>query len=78
MVILGCIITGFLIFTVKFFDNSLDSVSVEDIENFRISVQRWNKEHVREYIVETIRKIDLEQVVQNVKYLIMKPKQKNE
>ncbi len=78
VVILGVVITGFLAFTVKFFDNSLDSVSIKDIDTFRVSVQRWNKEHVKEYIVETIQKADLAKVIQNVKYLMMKPKQTQE
>ncbi|MBC7503544.1 MFS transporter [Candidatus Gracilibacteria bacterium] len=78
VVILGCIIAGFLLFTIKFFDNSLDSIEISDISEFRISVQKWNKENVREYIVETVQKVDLEKIVNRAKYLMLKPKQKTE
>ena len=78
MVILGVVITGFLIFTIRFFDNSQDSVSIQDINTFRISIQRWNKEHVKEYLVETIQKADLHKVIAGAKYLMIKPKQKSE
>ncbi len=74
---LGVIITGFLLFTIRFFDNSQDSVSIEDINNFRISIQRWNKEHVKEYLIETIEKVDLHKVIERAKYLMIKPKQKS-
>ncbi len=77
VVILGVIITGFLIFTIRYFDNSLDSVDISDITSFRISVERWNKENVREYITETVSKVDLERIVNGAKYLMLKPKQKN-
>lgn len=77
VVILGVIISAFLAFTMRFFDTSVDTVSLEDINNFRVSVQRWNKEHVKEYLVETIQKADLGKIIKNVKYLMIKPKQKN-
>ena len=78
VVILGVVIIGFLIFTIRFFDNSQDSVSIQDINTFRISIQRWNKEHVKEYLVETIQKADLHKVIAGAKYLMIKPKQKSE
>lgn len=78
VIFLGLVIAGFLAFTIKFFDNSLDSVSLQDIDTFRISVQKWNKEHVKEYIVETVQKADIKKVIENVKYLMIKPKQKTE
>lgn len=77
VIILGVIIVGFLAFTIRYFDSSVDSVSVSDITNFRISVQRWNSEHVKEYIVETVKKADIEKVIKNAKYLMLKPKQKS-
>lgn len=63
VIILGIIITFFLLFTIKFFDNSMDSVSISDITHFRVSVQKWNAEHVREYITETVKKVDIEKIV---------------
>jgi hypothetical protein len=61
---LGGIIIVFLFFTLRFFDNASDSISLEDIDQFRISIQRWNKEHVKEYITETIKKADIGKIVQ--------------
>ncbi len=75
VVILGMIIALFLFFTIRFFDNSMDSVNISDITQFRISVQRWNPEHVREYITETVKKVDIEKIVNGAKYLLLKPKQ---
>lgn len=64
VIVLGLLIVGFLVFTIRFFDNSLDSVTLQDVENFRVSIQRWNKEHVREYLVETVKKADIAKVLQ--------------
>jgi hypothetical protein len=75
VVVLGIIIFWFLVFTIKFFDNSMDSVNITDITDFRISIQKWNTEHVREYITETVKKVDIEKVVNGAKYLMLKPKQ---
>lgn len=69
-------ITGFLIFTIRYFDNSQDTVSIEDINTFRVSIARWNKENVKEYLIETIQKADLHRVIEGAKYLMIKPKQK--
>jgi hypothetical protein len=54
----------------------MDSVDISDIASFRVSIQRWNAEHVREYITETVKKVDLENIVNGAKYLMLKPKQK--
>ncbi len=78
VILLWLTIIAFLIFTIHYFDNSLDSISIKDIENFKISVQRWNTEHVKEFIVETVKKADIEKVIQWAKYLMIKPKQKTE
>lgn len=77
-IVLGLIIVGFLFFTLRFFDNALDSVTVQDIENFKVSVQRFNTENVKEYLVETVKKADIGTVIQHAKYLMLKPKQKIE
>lgn len=78
VIILWLIITGFLFFTIRYFDNSMDSISIKDIDRFRVSIQRWNSENVKEYIVETVKKTDIEKVIQWAKYLMIKPKQKSE
>lgn len=62
-------------FTIRFFDNAMDSVNISDITQFRVSVQKWNSENVREYITETVKKVDIEKIVNGAKYLILKPKQ---
>lgn len=53
----------------------MDSVNISDITDFRISIQKWNSEHVREYITETVKKVDIEKVVNGAKYLMLRPKQ---
>ncbi len=53
----------------------MDSVNISDITQFRVSVQKWNSENVREYITETVKKVDIEKIVNGAKYLILKPKQ---
>jgi MFS family permease len=75
VIFLAIIITGFLAFTIRFFDNSMDSVDISDIASFRVSIQRWNKENVREYITETVQKVDLERIITGARYLMLKPKQ---
>ena len=77
VIALGIIIVAFLAFTIRYFDTSQDSVSISDITNFRVSVQRWNSENVKEYIVETVKKADIEKVIKNAKYIMLKPKQKS-
>lgn len=76
LVILIIILISLLLFTIRFFDNSDDSFTLQDIQDFKVSIQRFNIENVKEYVVETVRKADLEKIVQGAKYLIMKPKQK--
>ena len=78
VIILGVIIAGFLAFTIRFFDNSMDSVNISDITQFRVSIQKLNSENVREYITETVKKVDLEKIVSWAKYLLLKPKQVTE
>lgn len=76
VVFLAIIIVIFMVFTIRYFDTSVDTVSIADITHFKVSVQRWNSENVKEYIVETIKKADIEKVIKNAKYLMLKPKQK--
>jgi MFS family permease len=78
VIILGTLIVAFLTFTARFFDNAHDSVTLEDIQSFRVSVQRLSKENVKEYIVETVSKADIGNIIGKVKYIMLKPKQKVE
>jgi MFS family permease len=75
ILILAGIIIGFLAFIIRFFDNTSDSISLQDIQDFKVSIQRFNTENVKEYLVETIKKTDLEKIIKEAKYIIMKPKQ---
>lgn len=56
----------------------MDSVTIDDIVSFKVSVQKLNSENVREYITETVKKVDLEKIITGAKYLMLKPKQKTE
>lgn len=41
-------------------------------------MQKWNKENVKEYLVETVKKADIQKVIEHTKYLILKPKERKE
>jgi Major Facilitator Superfamily len=73
VIFLAIIIISFLSFTAKFFDTSLESVSIEDVKEFTISVKKLNKENVKEFLVEKIQIAELEKVVSQAKYILMKP-----
>lgn len=75
--ILGAIILGLLLFTIRFFDNSVESLSMNDIKEFTISVKKMGEGNVKEKLSQTISSIDLQKVVTNTKYLFLKPKQQN-
>ena len=78
LIILGIILFGLLVFTVKFFDNSIESITMNDIKEFTISVTKINTQNVKEQISETISKADIKKVVDNAKYLFLKPKQQKQ
>lgn len=75
LIILGVIIAGFLFFTTKYFDNSAESISIQDVKEFTISLKQLNAENVREKISQTISAVDLQKVVDNTKYIFFKPKE---
>lgn len=77
LMILGVIIVGLLLFTIKFFDNSVESLSMNDIKEFTISVKKMGEGNVKEKLSQTISSVDLQKVVANTKYLFLKPKQQN-
>lgn len=76
LIFLGAIIFGLLMFTIRFFDNDRDSISMEDIKEFTISVKKLNAENIKEKLSQTINAAELQKVVTNTKYLFLKPKQK--
>lgn len=77
LIVLGVIIIGLLLFTVRFFDNSVESLSMNDIKEFTISVKKMGEGNVKERLSQTISSIDLQKVVANTKYIFLKPKQQN-
>lgn len=62
-------------FTYRFFHNAVETVRIEDIERFVISVKKLNKENIKEYITTTISKEELVKVISKTKYLFLKPHQ---
>lgn len=74
--ILAAIIFGLMLFTIRYFDNSVESISMNDVKNFTISIKRLNIENIKEQISEKISKTDLHKVIENTKYLFLKPKSK--
>lgn len=76
VIILGGIITGFLAFTYRFFDNSEETLVVDDVVSFTIAVSKLNKENIREYVSEKISAIDLAKILENTKYVFLKPRKK--
>lgn len=76
IIFLGTAIALFLVFTIRFFDNSSESLSVADVTSFTVGVRKMNAENVKEYITEKISAVDLESVVSTAKYIFLKPRQK--
>jgi MFS family permease len=78
VIVLWGVIVGFLTFTIRFFDNAMESVTLQDITSFTIGIKKINKENISEYISEKIHAVDLEKVIQTAKYVFLKPRQKIE
>ena len=68
------IIIAFLLFTKRFFDNTADTLEVKDIVSFTIAVRKLNAENVQEYITEKIQAVDLPKIMENTKYIFLKPR----
>lgn len=77
IIFLGGIISLFLIFTYRFFDNRKESFALSDITGFTVGISKLNKENVQEYLTEKISAIDLEKVLSSTKYIFIRPAQKN-
>jgi MFS family permease len=75
---LGIAISLFLAFTIRFFDNSSESLTLSDVTSFTVWVRKMNTENVKEYLTEKISAVDLEKVIATAKYVFLKPKQKQE
>ncbi len=75
LMILGLLIAGFIAFTTKYFDNSLDSIGINDIKDFTVSLSKFNIENVKETLSDTVKKADLGKVVEGTKYIFLKPKE---
>lgn len=76
VIFLGVVIVWFLSFTIRFFDNSSETIEAKDIHSFTIAIRKINAENVHEYISEKINSVDLPKVLENTKYIFLKPKQK--
>ncbi len=63
-----------MVFTIRYFDNSLDSFTTDNIKQFKVSLQKFNIERVREQLSDTIKATDLASIVQSTKYIFLKPK----
>ncbi len=76
IIFLGAAIAIFLVFTIRFFDNSSESLTLSDVTSFTVGIRKVNAENVKEYITEKISAVDLEKVLSTAKYVFLKPKQK--
>ena len=76
IIFLGTAIAIFLVFTIRFFDNSSESLTLSDVTSFTVGIRKMNAENVKEYITEKISAVDLEKVLSTAKYVFLKPKQK--
>lgn len=77
LMILGGLIVGFMTFTIRFFDNSIESLSMSDIKEFTVSIKKLGEGNVKEKLSQKINAIDLQKVISSTKYLFLKPKQQN-
>lgn len=73
---LALIIVWFIAFTNRFFDNTSESIEAKDIQSFTVSVKKFNTENVREYMTSTIARVDLPKIIDEGKYIFLKPRQK--
>ncbi len=78
IIVLWWAILWFLAFTLRFFDNSHESVTLQDITSFTIGIRKLNRENIREYITEKISAVDLPKILEKAQYIFMKPRQKEE
>lgn len=75
---LAVVIVGFLAFTSRFFDNATTSIEAQDIVSFTVAVRRMNTENVGEYLTQKIQAVDLPKIIENAKYIFLKPPKKEE
>lgn len=70
---LATIIVFFLAFTIRFFDNSHETIGIKDIISFTVAVKKLSKENIREYLSEKIQASELPSILENAKYIFLKP-----
>jgi MFS family permease len=73
VITLAVIIVFFLLFTLRFFDNSYETVKVADIVSFTLAVKKLSKENIREYLSERIQVSELPKILSSAKYIFLKP-----
>lgn len=77
LIFLGIIIAGLLFFMIAYFDNTAETITMDNVKEFVISVKKFNAENIKENISQTIKNTDLQKVVTNAKYIFYKPQQKS-
>ena len=73
--ILVGIVSLFIFFITKYFDNSNDSLNfnVDEIKKLKLISPKETIESVKQYAVTQVKKADFGQVAQNVKFVFLKP-----
>ena len=71
LIIIGVVIY----FTSRFFDNKDETVNISDIKHLSVSFQKNTLENIKEYVVKTVTKEELKHVMEQTKYIFLKPKE---
>ena len=73
--ILVAIVSVFIFFITKYFDNSNDSLkfNIDDIKKLKLISPKETIESVKQYAVTQVKKADFGQAAQNMKFVFLKP-----
>jgi uncharacterized protein YacL len=73
--ILVAIVSIFIAFILKYFDNSRDSFNIDlvTIKNFKLISPRETAESLKEYAIEQVKKADFAAVASGMKFVFLKP-----
>ncbi|EKE26988.1 MAG: hypothetical protein ACD_4C00091G0002 [uncultured bacterium (gcode 4)] len=73
--ILVAIVSFFIVFIIKYFDNSNDSINfnINDIKKLKLISPKETIESVKQYAVTKVTRTDFSQVAQNMKFIFLKP-----
>jgi len=64
--------------TFKFFDNDNKVLNMSDIKNFKVYFEKDSLENTKKNMIQTVRNIDLNEVISSTKYIFIKPIVKKE